>query len=412
MLSLVFAPDGVSTAQLMTELAVDLRRAGLPVTVITTRPHYNRDLVAESAQPLTAVWPGLLWRSEVGGVRVYHCRVAAKAGGIVRRAPGWALFHLLALCVGLTLVRRADVVFVPSPLLTLGALGRLLARALGGRLVYNVQELYPDLAIELGMVRNPSFIRALRALERYVYRASARVTTITEGIRQAVIAKGIAPERVVTVPNFVDLDELRPAPKTNEFAATHGWTSRFVVLYAGNIGYAQGLEALLAVAAKLERDSSILFAFVGEGAAKEQLETTARAMGLGNVVFIPHQPYASVPNIYAAADLCVVSIVGGILVGALPSKVFRIMSCARPVLALCDPASDLASVVRQSESGVVCAPSDTEGMAKVIAGVHADRESAAVMGARGRAFVVEHLSRAVVTDRYVRLFTDLAAGAA
>jgi colanic acid biosynthesis glycosyl transferase WcaI len=408
-LSLVFAPDGVSTAQLMTELATDLRRAGSEVFVITTRPHYNRDLVAEQAQPLVNVWPGLLWRSEIGGVRVYHTRVSAKAGGIFRRAPGWLVFHLLAFLAALMFVRRADVIFVPSPLLTLGVLGRFLRRPLRGKLVYNVQELYPDLAVELGMMRNPLLIRTLRRLERYVYRHSTVVTAITDGIRDAVVRKGVDAWRVVTIPNFVDVGELQPGCKRNAFSEMHGWTGRFVVLYAGNIGYAQGLDALLAAARALESDPAILFAFVGEGAAKAELEERARVMGLANTAFISHQPYSLVPSIYAASDLCVVSLVGEILVGALPSKVFRIMACQRPILAICDPRSDLGAVVREVGTGAVCAPDDTAAIVHAIKEIRAHPDLALQMGERGRRYTVERLSRDVVTARYADLFAEISA---
>lgn len=406
-LSLVFAPDGVSTAQLMTELATDLRRWGSDVFVVTTRPHYNRDAIAEAAQPLTTVWPGLLWRSEVGGVIVHHTRVSAKSSRLLGRAAGWAIFHLVAMLAALVLVRRADVIFVPSPLLTLGGLGRVLSVPLRAKLVYNVQELYPDLAVELGLLRNAAVICALRWLERYVYRCSAAVTTITDGIRRAVIEKGVDERRVITIPNFVDVSELQPGPKANAFAAEHGWTDRFVVLYAGNMGYAQGLEALLDAARMLQLDPRILFAFVGEGAAKADLAAKAEGMGLSNTVFLDHQPYALVPTIYAAADLCVVSLVGEILVGALPSKVFRIMACARPILALCDPRSDLAAVVQSVGAGVVCAPRDTPVITRAIRDVESSPAIATAMGVRGRAHAVERLSRECVTRRYARLFADL-----
>lgn len=406
-LSLVFSPDGVSTAQLMSELAVDLRRNGHDVTVISTRPHYNRDPVAEAAQPLSTRWPGLLWQSHIDGVRVYHTRVSAKSGGLASRMAGWLLFHLVATVAALVLVRRADVIFVPSPLLTLGALGRVLRLPLRARMVYNVQELYPDLAVEMGVLRSRPLIALLRALERFVYRGAAVVTAITDGIRDAIVHKGIPASRVVTIPNFVDVADLKPAPKANDFAAGHGWTDRFVVLYAGNIGHAQGLEALLAAARHLVDDPRVLVAFVGEGAAREALEAEARAEGLANVTFIGHQPYALVPEIYAASDLCVVSLVGDVRVGALPSKVFRIMACARPILALCDPSSDLGELVRRVGAGEVRAPNDAAGVAAAITALEADRARASAMGARGRAYVLEHLTRPAVTGRYAELFTAL-----
>jgi colanic acid biosynthesis glycosyl transferase WcaI len=408
-LSLVFSPDGVSTAQLMTELATDLHRTTFDVSVVTTRPHYNRDAVAEARQPLTRLWPGLLWRSEIEGVTVYHTRAPVRAGGILRRAFGWALFHAIALVAALRLVRRADVIFVPSPLLTLGALGRLLQVPLRGRMVYNVQELYPDLAVEAGLIRNPLLVRVLRRLERYVYDHAAAVTAITDGIRDAIVAKGIAPSKVVTLPNFVDVSDLSPQPKANAFAAEHGWTSRFVVLYAGNMGHLQGLDVLLDAAVAMRDAPEVLFAFVGEGVAKPDLERRAADLRLDNVAFVAHQPYARVPQIYASSDLCVVSLAGEVRTGALPSKVFRIMACGRPVLALCEPDSDLAALVRDAGAGAVCAPTDAPGIVAAVRALRGDAALGAAQGARGRRYVEERLSREAITDRYAALLTGLPA---
>ena len=409
MLTLVFAPDGVSTAQLMTELAVDVQRAGSEVVVITTRPHYNFDSVAQTAQPLKPYWPGVLWRSSIEGVTVYHTRVGAKTGGVLRRAVGWAAFHVIATLAALVLVRRADVIFVPSPLLTLGALGRVLARPMRSRLVYNVQELYPDLAIDLGLMRNPLLMLVLRRLELYVYHGSAVVTAITDGIRQAVVAKGIEPSRVLTVPNFVDVSDLTPGSRDNEFAAEHGLTDKFIVMYAGNIGHAQGLESLVLAADLLRTDPDIVFCFVGEGAAKSDLEAMARSMRLENVKFVGHQSYARVPEIYATAHLGVVALMGSIRVGALPSKVFRLMACERPILALCHPTSDLAALVREVDAGEVCDQRDPQQVARVITAMRADPVSGRAKAARGRAYVMEHLTRPTITRRYAELFSTLSA---
>jgi colanic acid biosynthesis glycosyl transferase WcaI len=306
-------------------------------------------------------------------------------------------------------VRRADVIFVPSPLLTLGALGRMLRHPLRAKLVYNVQELYPDLGVELGMIRNPLVIAALRWLERYVYRGAAAITAITDGIRDAVIRKQIPPSRVLTIPNFVDTSDLRPGSKDNAFSRTHGWADRFVVLYAGNIGHAQRLDGLLEAARLLESDPRVLVAFVGEGNDKTRLMSAAAEMGLRNVQFLEHQPYALVPDIYAASDVCVVALSEGILVGALPSKVFRIMACQRPVLALCDPRSDLATLVRTAGSGCVCQPRDGRAIAESVHGLATAPTRAEEMARRGREFVLERVARSFVTSRYFQLFSELAA---
>jgi glycosyltransferase involved in cell wall biosynthesis len=153
----------------------------------------------------------------------------------------------------------------------------------------------------------------------------------------------------------------------------------------------------------------VLVAFVGEGNDKARLMSAAAEMGLRNVQFLEHQPYAVVPEIYAASDLCVVALSEGILVGALPSKVFRIMACQRPVLALCDPRSDLATLVRTVGSGSVCQTDDGRAIAESVHELATARARADEMGQRGREFVLEHVARSAVTSRYFQLFSELAA---
>jgi colanic acid biosynthesis glycosyl transferase WcaI len=132
-------------------------------------------------------------------------------------------------------------------------------------------------------------------------------------------------------------------------------------------------------------------------------------MGLRNVQFLEHQPYAIVPDIYAASDVCVVALSEGILVGALPSKVFRIMACQRPVLALCDPRSDLATLVRTAGSGAVCQPHDGCAIAASVRELASEPALLEGMGRRGREFVLERVARSSVTLRYFQLFSELAA---
>lgn len=407
-LSLVFAPDGVSTAQLMADLALDLQRQGHSVEVLTTQPHYNRDPVAEAAQPLRPCWPGLLLESDFHGIRVHHAAMGRKRGGFAARALGWARFHAVALVAGLARVRRPDVILVPSPLLTAGVLGWLLGWLRGAAFIYNVQELYPDLAIKLGQLRNPGVIGVLRALERFVYRRSDAVTVIGEGMRRAVVAKGVPEEKVRLVPNFVDVDWLVPGPSRNGFRTEFELGEAFVVSYAGNMGYAQGLEVLLDAAERLRAQPDILLVLVGDGVLRASLQQAAAERGLSNVRFVPHQPYARVPEIYAASDVSVVALVGGMSTEAVPSKLLRIMACARPVLALTEATSDLADEVRASGGGVVVPPEDAEAIAAAIIMLRDNASRRGALGQAGRAHVQTRYARDVVTGQYSALFREVA----
>lgn len=392
----------------MAELATDLQAAGHRVSVVTTKPHYNRDPVAEASQPLAPMWGGLLYRSTFNGIPVLHTRIGQKRGGIAGRLFGWMQFHVLASVAALFLVERPDVVLVPSPLLTLGALGWAIARLRRGALLYNVQELYPDFAVKLGQLRNPLLIRMLLWLERFVYQRASAVAVIGEGMRQAIIAKGVPAEQVHLIPNFVDTGVLCPGARDNAFRRELGVGAAFVVTYAGNLGMAQGLDVLLEAAALLRDRKDIVFVLVGDGVLRDQLAGMIRDRTLDNARLVPHQPYARVPEIYAASDLCVVSMVGAIAAEAVPSKVLRIMACGRPVLAMTDASSDLARDVTSSGAGIVVPPASAAAVAQAVVEWADDPARCSGAGGAGRAWVTRRYSRPVVTALYSTLIDRLA----
>lgn len=406
-LSLVFPPDGVSTAQIMGEIVLDLRAAGHDVQVITTRPHYNRDTTAEAKQPLRRRLGGLFFTSRYHGVPVFHTAMPRKGTSVLKRLLGWISFHLLSVAVALTAVRGPDVILAPSPPLTIGIAARLIARFRGACYIYNVQEVYPDVAVNLGLIRNRLLIRALERLESFVYDGAYALTVISDAMRERLLEKGVTPEKVLHVPNFVDVTDLRPRQKDNPFAREHGVAGLFVISYAGNVGPAQGLEVLLDAAECLGRDG-LRFLVVGDGIARPTLQRRARERGLDAVRFIAHQPYERVPEIYGASDLCVVPQVSSIGATAAPSKIYRIMACGRPVLAVTSQGSELARLVQQAGCGITVSP-EGQAVAQVVREAADHPEQLRAMGEAGRRFVVEHYSRSTVTGRYEALIREAAA---
>jgi colanic acid biosynthesis glycosyl transferase WcaI len=405
--SLVFPPDGVSTGHIMGELAVDLARQGHSVGVVTTQPHYNRDELARAAQPLTPQWGGMIFRSTFHDLPVFHTRMTRKRARARERLAGWLTFHVLGLAVALRYFRSVDVVLIPSPLLSAGAVGWLFGLCTGARYIYNVQELYPDLAVQLGRVRNRAVIGGLRILERFVYRSAAAITVISRGMETKVAARSTSASKVHYIPNFVDVTHLRPANRDNAFRHEQGFGEAFVVSYAGNIGYAQGLEVLLDAADQLRAESGILFAFVGDGVAKQSLRAAAETRRLANVRFIDHQPFARVPEIYAASDLCIVPLLDSIGADAIPSKVYRIMACGRPILVIASESSELAAVVRESRGGTVVRP-DPDAIAAAIRDHMAMPAGQRIeLGESGRRYAAAYVSRDVVTRRYSELVEQL-----
>lgn len=407
-LTLVFPPEEVSTSQLLGDLVSDLVSQGRSVTVITTKPHYHASDAARQRATLRPVWAGLLARSEFAGATVYHTAMPLKAGGLWRRAAGWVGFHVLSVMAALLRVRAPHVILAPSPPLTIGVAAWIIARLRGVPFIYNVQELYPDTAVALGALRRGLALNALYAVERFVYARAHAVAVIAPGMRRRLMAKGVPAAKVRVIPNFVDTAAIAERARDNPFAREHGLVGRFVIMYAGNVGRAQGLEVLLNAAARTVDREHIVYVIVGDGALREELMAGASARELRNMLFVAQQPYGRVPDIYGASDVNVVPLVGALVEDAVPSKVYRIMAARRAVLAIAAPESDLAKIVSDAACGWVVPPGNADALAELV--LRLADEGVGKAGDNGRRYVEGHVERSMVTGRYGMLLDEAAGG--
>jgi colanic acid biosynthesis glycosyl transferase WcaI len=399
-LVLMFPPDSVSTAQIFGDLARDLQARGHRVTVLSTVPHYNPDPAAEARQPMRRRWGGLLRTSDYHGVSVYHVWMPKKGGSVVGRLLSWAWFHLSTIVAGLTVIRRPDVVLTPSPPLTNGVAAWVLGAIHRAPYVYNVQEIYPDIAINLGVLRNRVLICLLLALERFVYDRAAAVTVIAPRMRDRLLAKRADPTRIHVIPNFVDGTDITPMPKDNAWSRRHGVHEAFVASYAGNFGPAQGLDTLVEAARLLQKEGGIRFLLIGNGTLWPTIARRVEELALQNVSVVPQQPYALVPQIYGASDVCVVPQSAETGCDAIPSKAYRIMAAGRPILACTDPDSDLAHLVKDADCGLAVAANSPSALAAAVRDAFHNRARWRAMGEAGRIHVMEHYARPAVTFRY------------
>ncbi len=407
LLTLVFAPDGVSTAVLMTELALELKALGHEVTVLTTTPHYNEEPEARARQPLTKRWGGLLYESEIGGIKVLHASIPVKGWRVGARILDYLRFHAISTAAGLLAVGPFDVIIAPSPPLTIGLSAWLLRLLRGAPFIYNVQEIYPDVAVSLGMLTNRTAIRFFEGLETFVYARARVITVISEWFRRRLLAKGVPAAKLRVIPNFVDTSFIEPGPKQNDFARQHCLDDKFVVQYAGNIGLTQGFETVLQAARLLADLPDLRFLIVGDGTRREWLENELRQDPLPGVVLLPYQPRSVVPQIYAASDVCLVPLKSGTAQETFPSKIYTIMAAARPVIASADHDSELAWVVDAAQCGWAVPPDDAQQMAAAVRQAYAQRAELPAQGENGRRYVIAHHSRAAVAAQYDALIREV-----
>jgi colanic acid biosynthesis glycosyl transferase WcaI len=403
--SLVFAPDCVSTAYLYTDLAKELRSLGHSVEVLTTTPHYNKVEEELSRQPLSRVAPGI-YKSSCSGIDVWHVSLGKRTPDARARTLSYLRFHLMSLLWSCFHHARYDVVLAPSPPLSIGVIGWLLSRRYGGSCIYNVQELYPDFAINHGLIGNAGVIGAFRALERFVYRRSDAIVTIAERFT-AVISKRVATtERIVTIPNFVDTEFYRPLPRDNSFSRAHGLLDKFVVSYAGNIGAAQDWGPLL-VAARQLADRPIQFVIAGEGTRSSWLREQIRQLSLRNVLLLPYQARETIPQMNAASDVTTISMNPNGGRDGFPSKIYTTLACAKPSVISAEGDCELCDIVRDSKCGWVVPAGDSDAYTSAILTAMGQRESLPEIGRRGREYVEQRFSLKAIAKRYDNLILQL-----
>ncbi len=240
-----------------------------------------------------------------------------------------------------------------------------------------------------------------------MYSKASAVTVIASRMRDQLLEKGVSNDKVHIIPNFVDVSDLVPLPKDNDFSRKHNLYSKFVVSYAGNLGPAQGLEYFIDAAKILREEAGICFLMMGDGILREFLRQKIEQCNLAKFVFLPYQPYSLMGPAYAASDLCLVPQAIETGFEAVPSKVYRIMACARPVLAVTDQNSDLARLVSEASCGAFVLPGSAEVLAEMIMQAYQNQQEWQKMGIAGREHVVCHYSRETVTNQYHELIENL-----
>ena len=399
-----FDPDTAPTGRVLSRIVDELGRRGHELHVVAALPWYRTHAVEPG-------WSGRLSRTDRtdwGTVRRVHPFPGGDRRNLPRRAAGFAGFSVLAGWAGLGAggwFRRVDAVIAMSPPLTMGLTGRAVAWAHLAPLVFNIQDVFPDAAVETGAITNPGVIAAARALERASYRVADAVTVLSDDLRANVVGKlpAASADRVHTIPNFVDTNRIRPADRMTPYRAELGIGSEPVVLYAGNIGYSQSLDLVVAAARRLPQAT---FLVNGDGSARAAIE--AAAADVPNVRVAGFVPDDRIVELLATGDVHVVPLRRGLGAVSVPSKTYSILAAGRPVVAAIDPGTEVPRLLAASGAGVAVPPDELTPFVAALAGMIDDPEGAAAMGRAGRDWVTGIASPAAVAAAYEGLITSLA----
>ena len=398
-----FAPDTAPTGEVITRIVDEFIAAGERVHIVTALPWYRNHAIEEG-------FTGRLVRREKtswGSIIRVHPFPGKSKSNLLRRAVGFGLFSILAgVCTLFAggIHRRPQAIISMSPPLTLGLTGWLASRLRFCPSVFNIQDVFPDAAVETGAITNTRIIAAARWLERVSYHRSDVVVVLSDDLKANVVAK-VSPRhahKVTVIPNFVDADRIRPMNRLTSYRTELGIGNETVVMYAGNVGYSQSLEMLIETARHMP---DVVFVINGDGSARKELE--ASAAGVANVKFAGYQPRDRVAEVLASGDIHVVPLRAGLGAVSVPSKTYSILAASRPVVAAIDEGTEVTRILQQSGAGISVPPDAQSEFARAIASLVADPAKAEQCGASGRKWVETHVSPAVVARSYLEVIAML-----
>lgn len=401
-LSQYYAPEPIPKP---VELAEALRQRGHDVTVVTGIPNY----------PSGRLYPGYrlapLRRESLDGVSVirtfefpYH---GLRFSGRLLNYTSFMTSAPLAAAV----VKRVDVIYAWHPPLTVGPAAWMLGKLCRAPFVYDVQDIWPDAAVEVGAIGHPRVTRMLHRLERFVYRRAAHIITATNGARQNLLDKGVPADKVSVLPHWIDLSIWGNGAAGNRVDTRRGlgWSDSFVTLFAGNIGVLQAVDTIVHAMTHFTPGERFRAAIVGDGADLARVREVARTQGVGDrVQFLERRSASEMPRLLAAADSLVVHLKRSPLAQwSLPTKTLAYLASGQPMIAAVEgPAADL---VAEARAGVTVPPENPQALAGAMRRLAAMTDGErSQLGANGRHFVETHLSREHVIPQYEALLSRVA----
>jgi len=386
-----FPPDYAATGQLIEELTRHLGQQGVDVEVFTGQPGYAFKAANAPAY------------ERKDGVKVKRSRASQLYSQQIRgKALNGVFFSIRA---GLHLIRackRRNVILLTTAPPFLPLLGYLANVLFGISYVCLLYDLYPDIAVELGIVSDDHWLsRFWRMVNRHVWRRSQGIIVLSPAMKQRIINHcPDVSDRISVIHSWADPDHVVPIPKTeNWFAQEHHLVECFTVLYSGNMGRCHDMDTILA-AAKTLKDEPIQFVCIGGGAKRKALIEEIKQLGLNNFLFLPYQDKQDLPYSLTACDLSLVSVSPGMDDLVAPSKLYPALSTGRPIAAICSKHSYLNPLIAEASCGATFENGDSDGLVKFIRFLSRDGQQAERLGKSGRQYLLKHFTPTVIAKQY------------
>ena len=398
-----FEPDTAPTGMIITSLVEQWAKQGHQIEVVTSLPWYEK-------HEIETHWKGRLFRREekesVTVIRLHP--FPQDKNKLFLRLLSFLAFSFLATIVSLAKKGPFDAVIALSPPLTLGNVGKVAAVRHRCKLILNLQDIFPDVAVALGKIKSRSSIKLLEKYEKFTYGGSDAITVLSKDLEENVnkkIGRIKIPPKIEVIPNFLISSSIKPQDRLTSYRKEHQLGEKLVVMYAGNLGNSQSFELIIEAARKHDERDDIVYVINGGGVMSDRLKRQANE--LKNLVVVDYQPIERLSEVLATADLHLVPLRAGLGDMSVPSKIYSIFASGRPVIASVDPGTEIERIVTESEGGIAVPPDDFDSFIFALEDLIENSEPLEEMGNKARIWLENYYSSKTIANSYLDLIRRL-----
>ena len=394
-----FYPEGNAPASRTFDNCKRWVAKGHKVTIVTGVPNVPDGIIYEGYKNRFFQW------EEMNGISVLRVwTYIAPNKGFFKRTLNYFSFMISSL-LGIFLIKKGDLVIATSPQIFCGVAGYIFSRMRKLPFIFEVRDIWPETMIAIGALKSRKLIRILEYIEMFLYRNSEKIVVLTESFKKVISQKGILEEKIFVVKNGVDITFFCPQDKENEVRKEYDLEGKFVVSYIGTLGMCQGLVQVLRASENFRNNDDIVFLLVGSGAERDTLIRKKEKKQLDNVIFIERQSKHLIPSFYAASDVCLVTLKNTpYFKTVIPSKIFEIMSMARPIILGVD--GETKKIVEKAKAGLFIEPENYIDLKKAILRLYNCPEKCQELGRNGRRFVEKYFDRDILSNYYLKILTQ------
>lgn len=393
-----FSPEKASGLQLVEDLLEGFSEHGWKTDVFTPTP--TRGVTDEQRKECARK------RVEIkydGRLTIHRMHLYREGKGFVGRAIRYLLFSIECFWKAATV--PADFIFTGSGPPTQGVVVGLAKKVSGKKVIYNLQDIFPDSLVTSGICGENSFLMKIgHAMENFTYRNADHIITITDDMKANIMKKGVPEDKISVVRNWIDTDKVKHISRENNLLFDELKLPRdgFYVVYAGNLGKVQGVDVILKAASLMEDYKDIKFVIFGNGSEEDNLKKIVRDKHLDNVLMFPLQPIERVSEVYSMADISIISCTPGTGGSGMPSKTWTIMAAGVPIIASFDMPSEMERTIEEAECGFCIRAGDENELAEKIIRVFGDSHLKKCLGQNARRYAEKNVSKAEAVEKYIK----------